>query len=152
MGWEHCNRNFPLETCFLYIFNYFGPIINQYFRGDIKSIVGEIICIGCLPDWYSPAFCTGPFAHIRLNLRNPIRTCVLKMGSKGKREVPRNKLKRHKWKKGHSSSSNPTNKKFREAAKSRFFAPPGKGTDIKRAFGVDGNWHVLCKLWCFIVD
>ncbi|KAL5020867.1 hypothetical protein ScPMuIL_000022 [Solemya velum] len=51
------------------------------------------------------------------------------MGSKGKHTMPRNKkTKRTRWKKGQSSSSNPTKKRFREAAKSRFFAPPGKAS------------------------
>ena len=46
------------------------------------------------------------------------------MGSKGKmKSMPRTgKNKGKRWKKGHSSTSNPESNRFREAAKNRFFS------------------------------
>ena len=45
------------------------------------------------------------------------------VGKAKQRNIPKkNKGKGKRWKKGHSSTSNPESKRYREAAKNRFFS------------------------------
>lgn len=69
------------------------------------------------------------------------------------RKVPKKpKAKGKRWPKGHSSSSNPETKKFREAAKSRFFQYESSKLKIKNFYLISGLIKFSCSFSILLIN